>query len=330
MSLFVSCVMNIMMSRPQTRVSVQDEFEEDLQKEHEEKFEEDPKEDPEEELKVRAEDDVPPLATPPVGSLITPQPFTYEVEGPSSVSLFSPFYLHGSEIARLDDNTKLLLSNVKYLKRCEKKRKAEMEANSFEIRKTYTLDTTNADSSTPSRFDHHCLLGLHGVARPISVGGLPHYLPFPSSTNFLPPRKRFRDSNSPKDSVKEDIDTDVLEEIEADAMTIEVAVDRDVEAGVDTSIGMEVDVGIDIEDEADSSDKEHLEQYKEGLQDIYDHVIKIPLQRIEDIKTRQRELEERSLSAGRERASLLKRVASLERSNARLRGTTDDGESESQ
>ncbi|GJU48974.1 hypothetical protein Tco_1218529 [Tanacetum coccineum] len=41
----------------------------------------------------------------------------------------------------------------------------------------------------------------------------------------------------------------------------------------------------------------------------------------EDIETGQRELESRSLIAGRERASLLEQVASLDRSNARLRGT---------
>nr|GEW31705.1 hypothetical protein [Tanacetum cinerariifolium] len=117
--------------------------------------------DPEEELEVEAEDDVPPPATPSVGSPITPPPLfesssntedvalivanealempptgsTYEVGGPSSVSLFPPFYLHGREIARLDDNTELLLSNVKNLEQCEKKRKAEMEANSSEISK---------------------------------------------------------------------------------------------------------------------------------------------------------------------------------------------------
>ncbi|GKB55950.1 hypothetical protein Tco_0912136, partial [Tanacetum coccineum] len=64
-----------------------------------------------------------------------------------------------------------------------------------------------------------------------------------------------------------------------------------------------------------------LEQVEEGLQDIYDHVIEIPLQRIEDIEIGQRELESRSLITGGERASLLEQVASLERSNARLRGT---------
>ncbi|GKF58076.1 hypothetical protein Tco_0171613, partial [Tanacetum coccineum] len=235
---------------------------------------------------------------------------------------------------------------------------------------------------------------LHGVARPISIGGLPHYLlcihrqhlsrqlgilllshlldhlardagpllltmtsPIhairalvPSRTDLLPPPKRFRDSISPEDSVEEDIDTDVLEDIEADATAIEVAVDRDVEVGIDACIGMEVDVGVDVEDkvedEVESNDRgtmevgvdvvvgidipdgmlipdaiEHLEQIEEGLQDIYEHVMKIPLQRIEDIETGQRGLEARSLIADGERASLLDQVASLERCNTRLRGT---------
>nr|GEV14601.1 putative reverse transcriptase domain-containing protein [Tanacetum cinerariifolium] len=47
----------------------------------------------------------------------------------------------------------------------------------------------------------------------------------------------------------------------------------------------------------------------------------IPLQRIEDIEMGQRELEVRCLIAGGERASLLEQVASLGRSNVKLRGT---------
>ncbi|GKF61787.1 hypothetical protein Tco_0181841, partial [Tanacetum coccineum] len=50
---------------------------------------------------------------------------------------------------------------------------------------------------------------------------------------------------------------------------------------------------------------EHLEQVEEGLQDIYDHVIEISLQRIEDIETGHIELESRSLIVSGERASLL-------------------------
>ncbi|GJW45338.1 hypothetical protein Tco_0074137 [Tanacetum coccineum] len=172
----------------------------------------------------------------------------------------------------------------------------------------------------------------------------------PSRADLLPPHKRFKDSVSPEDSVEEDIDTDVLEDFEADTTADEVVVDRDVKAGVDANIDMEVDVGVDVEDEVEDevefSDRvtievgvnvvamidipngmlmpsvvEHLEQVEEGLQDNYEHVTKIPLQRIKDIKTGQRELKARSLIVGGERASLLEQVAFLEKSNTRLRGT---------
>ncbi|GJW08270.1 reverse transcriptase domain-containing protein [Tanacetum coccineum] len=87
-------------------------------------------------------------------------------------------------------------------------------------------------------------------------------------------------------------------------------------------IVVDVVVGIDIPDGMLMFDAvEHLEQVEEVVQDIYGHVIEIPLQRIEDIETGQRELEARSLIASGKRASLLEQVASLERSNARLRGT---------
>nr|GEZ19253.1 putative reverse transcriptase domain-containing protein [Tanacetum cinerariifolium] len=144
------------------------EFEEDPQEEPEEEVEEDPEVDPEEgpeegpeeDLEAKAENDVPPLATSPVGSPITPLPLsesssdteddapiiknealqmppvgsTYEVGGPSSVTPFPPFHMHGSEIARFDGNTELLLNNVQYLERYEKKRKVVMETCSSEIR----------------------------------------------------------------------------------------------------------------------------------------------------------------------------------------------------
>ncbi|GKC71240.1 hypothetical protein Tco_1117123 [Tanacetum coccineum] len=144
-----------------------------------------------------------------------------------------------------------------------------------------------------------------------------------SRADLFPPRKRFRDFISPEDSVEEDIDTDVLEDIEVDATVFEVVVDRDVVTRIDAGIGMVVDVRFDVEDEVESSDRgtievgvdvvvgidipdamlmadavERLEQVEEGLQDIYDHVIEIPLQRIKDIKTGQREIESTSLIAG--------------------------------
>nr|GEU59473.1 DNA-directed DNA polymerase [Tanacetum cinerariifolium] len=139
----------------------------------------------------------------------------------------------------------------------------------------------------------------------------------PSCADLRPPRKRFRDSFSPEDCVEEDINTDMLEDIEADATAVEVAVDRNVESGIDAAIGIKIGIGIDVEDEVEDevefSDRgtmevgldmdvriyipdgmlmsdavERLEQVEEGFQNIHDHVIEIPLQRIEDIETAQR------------------------------------------
>nr|GEX58814.1 hypothetical protein [Tanacetum cinerariifolium] len=93
----------------------------------------------------------------------------------------------------------------------------------------------------------------------------------PSRADLLPSRKRFRDSISPEYSVEEDIDTDALEDIEADTTAVEVALDRDVEAGIDIGIGMEVDVGIDIHDGMLMPDAvEHLKHVEEGLGETRD------------------------------------------------------------
>nr|GEV60085.1 putative reverse transcriptase domain-containing protein [Tanacetum cinerariifolium] len=165
----------------------------------------------------------------------------------------------------------------------------------------------------------------------------------PSRLDLLPPHKRFRDSISPEDSVEENIDMDVLEDIKADTTAVEVAVDRDVEAGIDANIGMEIDVGIDVEDEAESNDRgfikfgvdmdaridipdgmlmpdaiERLEQVKEGLQNIHEHVIEIPLRRIQDIETAQRQLEAGLLIASRERAGLSNKTRCLEWENLKV------------
>ncbi|GKB06815.1 hypothetical protein Tco_0835048 [Tanacetum coccineum] len=155
----------------------------------------------------------------------------------------------------------------------------------------------------------------------------------PSRADLLPLHKRFWDFISPEDSVEEDIDADVLADIEADATPVEVTVDKDVVSRVDAGIDMEVNVGVDVEDEVESSDRgtmkvgvdvvvgidildgmlipdamERLEQVEEGVQDIYEHVIEIPLQRIWDIETGQRELEARSLIAGGEELVYLSRL----------------------
>nr|GEV96088.1 reverse transcriptase [Tanacetum cinerariifolium] len=137
----------------------------------------------------------------------------------------------------------------------------------------------------------------------------------PSRTDLLPPRKRLRDSISPEDSVKEDIDMDVLKDIEADAMAIEVAVDRDVGAGIDAGIGMEVDVGIDIENEVGIDIENEVE---DAVESSDRGTIMVGLDVVARIDISD---EARSMITGGERASLLDQVASLKRTNTRLRGT---------
>ncbi|GJR68739.1 hypothetical protein Tco_0014804 [Tanacetum coccineum] len=118
----------------------------------------------------------------------------------------------------------------------------------------------------------------------------------PSRADLLLPRKRFRDSISPEDNVEEDIDADVLVDIEADATADEVVVDRDVKAGL-MQVGVDVVARIDIPNGMLIPDVvEHLEQVEEGLQDIYEHVMEIPLQRIKDIEMGQRELENMTIT----------------------------------
>ncbi|GJS86328.1 hypothetical protein Tco_0768964 [Tanacetum coccineum] len=125
----------------------------------------------------------------------------------------------------------------------------------------------------------------------------------PTHGDLLPPRKRFMDLISPKDSVEEDIDADVLVDIEADVAAAKAMVDMDVEVGIDVGIGIEVDVEVNREDEdeeAEYSDRgtievgvdvvtgidipdgmripnaiEHLGQVGEVMQDIYRHSVRV-------------------------------------------------------
>ncbi|GKD35495.1 putative reverse transcriptase domain-containing protein, partial [Tanacetum coccineum] len=197
--------------------------------------------------------------------------------------------------------------------------------------------TTSESSAGNSSFESSAIPSCKRCRSPASIVTLPIQAIralVPSRADLLLPRKRFKDYISPEDSNEEDIDIDVLEDIKADVTVVEVAVDRDVKARIDAGIDREVDVEVDVEDkvkdEVKSSERgtmevgvdvvagidipdgmlmpdvvERLEQVEEGLQNIYDHVIELPLQRIEDIKTGQRELESRSLITNVERASLL-------------------------
>nr|GEU58198.1 reverse transcriptase domain-containing protein [Tanacetum cinerariifolium] len=135
------------------------EFEEDPQEEPKEEFEEDPEEDPKEEVEAEAEDDVPPPATLSVGSPITLPPLSEsssDIEDVASVIENEALEMPPiSSTYHVDGNTELLLSNVQYLERCEKKRKTDMEAGSSEIREVKKrMDKMDQDLGDEMQFSN--------------------------------------------------------------------------------------------------------------------------------------------------------------------------------
>ncbi|GJS95356.1 hypothetical protein Tco_0802324 [Tanacetum coccineum] len=168
-------------------------------------------------------------------------------------------------------------------------------------------DTTVAYSSTPQRFVYPPLARTPRCSEAyLCWRSAPLSAMYPPTT----PDSSARDSSSESSAwdhlareIREDIDTecrcwvDVEDEVEDE---VESSDRGTMEVGVDVVVGIDIPDGMLMPDAV-----ERLEQVEEGLQDIYEHVMEIPLQRIEDIETGQRELESRSLIAGGERASLL-------------------------
>ncbi|GJT63239.1 putative reverse transcriptase domain-containing protein [Tanacetum coccineum] len=179
-------------------------------------------------------------------------------------------------------------------------------------------DSSSESSVGPSR--KRCRSPAATVPLPIPAPGAL----VPTRFDLLPPRKRFRDSISPKDSVEEGIDADVLADIDADIAAVEAATGMDVEAGIDVGIGIEADVGVDREYEAESSARRIVEIMMDRVieptvaddvaeptredyldLELYDHMHEILVGRIADIEVGQRQLEANRLIASRERAGLL-------------------------
>nr|GEX33768.1 hypothetical protein [Tanacetum cinerariifolium] len=123
----------------------------------------------------------------------------------------------------------------------------------------FTFGSSSGHSSSDHSSSRHSISGLHGVARPIAVRGLPHYLPcihrrHPSRqlgnllSSHLLDHHRFRDSISPEDSVEEDIDADELADIKVD---VGIDVKDDVEDEVESSDRGTIEVRVDVIDGID-------------------------------------------------------------------------------
>nr|GEU77986.1 putative reverse transcriptase domain-containing protein [Tanacetum cinerariifolium] len=128
------------------------------------------------------------------------------------------------------------------------------------------LDTIDADSSKPSRFVHPPL-----ARTPRYSEAYLHWKFAPLSTMYPPTTFEwlvgFLLLSNLLDHHKRD-----AEDIEADAMAVEVAIDRDAEVRIDACIGMKADVGINVvdkvEDEVESSDRGAIEVGVDMVADI--------------------------------------------------------------
>ncbi|GKC91267.1 hypothetical protein Tco_1151916 [Tanacetum coccineum] len=213
-------------------------------------------------------------------------------------------------------------------------------------------DTTDADTSTPPRFVHRSLARTPrrseafrrwrstSLSTPYppttsesSLGSSSKRLIPPTLADLLPPRKRFRDSYSPKDSGEEHTKVDT---VDAEAV-VDVGISDGVVAHTEDDVGMRVEIDAsdvreddeEFEAEASAVDTREIivdplaigdssESSKEGIPDledtIYDivhYMLEIRIDRITEIETTQRQLETSQLVASGERASLVKRIGSL-------------------
>ncbi|GJW27457.1 hypothetical protein Tco_0044332 [Tanacetum coccineum] len=179
--------------------------------------------------------------------------------------------------------------------------------------------------------------------------------------DLLPPRKRFRDSQSSKASIEEDIKVDPIKtEVDmklgigdGDNVRYHVEIDpRDVrddieEYEADTSAGDTVEVGIDLmsapiveeeivvptgEDSSDSSGtrdgivrsfEDMLIELDDVVRDFYHHMSEVRIDRIVGIKTVQRRLEADQLIARGERAGMIERIENLRLENLKVRAMLD-------
>ncbi|GJU40607.1 hypothetical protein Tco_1193564 [Tanacetum coccineum] len=189
-----------------------------------------------------------------------------------------------------------------------------------------SLDSSSP-SSRPSR--KRCRFPTASVPSPTHVSRSIA----PTPADLLPPRKRFRDSYSPKDSGEEHMEVDT-----ADAEAVaDVGISEGVVAYPEDGVGMGFEITAsdvkeddkEFEVEASAADTREIvvdplvigdssESSRGGIPDledtIYDivhYMSEVRIDRITEIETTQRQLETSQMVASGERASLVERIGSL-------------------
>ncbi|GJR41875.1 hypothetical protein Tco_1309978 [Tanacetum coccineum] len=176
----------------------------------------------------------------------------------------------------------------------------------------------------------------------------------PVRANLLPPRKRIRDFDSVTDFEKPytepDIDPDVQTDIDAciafdddiaaRGMDVRVEIRTAAEVEAESSARCTIKIGVDrvthhvVSNDITEPVREDvpklvsvvrsLEVMQRGLdvvmQELYDHIIDIPIHRVRVIESVQRDQGHMIVATSQQSATMSKRIGTLERDNRRLRG----------
>ncbi|GJX79485.1 hypothetical protein Tco_0327634 [Tanacetum coccineum] len=160
---------------------------------------------------------------------------------------------------------------------------------------------------------------------PLPPDHSPAALP-PIRVDHLPPRKRLRDSLSSfhqevsvevgiEDSTKIGYEASIKDGTE---IGYEASIKDGTETGYEASIEATIEVTTEVAAEPHISPilpkqtiTERLDEYEEVIQEMYDHILEMPLQRIEEIEDEQKALNDRAEIAELERTALRDRSKSL-------------------
>ncbi|GJQ89294.1 hypothetical protein Tco_0000433 [Tanacetum coccineum] len=204
-------------------------------------------------------------------------------------------------------------------------------------------DSPTTTFAGPSRMRRRSPTTSVLVASPVPGALSPVY------ADLLPPRKRIRDSNFMTD-FEPDIDPDVhadidacvafIDDIAARGTDVRVEVRTTAEEEAESSARGTIRIGVDrvthlvvMDDTAEPVREDHpglvsadgsLEVMQRGLdvvmQELYDHMVGIPVHRVRVIESVQRDQGHRIVATSQQSATMSKMISTLERDNMRLKG----------
>ncbi|GKC90767.1 putative reverse transcriptase domain-containing protein, partial [Tanacetum coccineum] len=161
----------------------------------------------------------------------------------------------------------------------------------------HSSSSSSSEISSSSETSHSSSETSSASDTPTSVGPSPDH---------LPPRKRFRGSLTTSHQ--------------------EISIEDSIEDGTETSIKAMIKVTAEMADVPDipyvlpePTVEEKLEEHKEVIQGMYEHLLKMSVMRFEELEEEQKALKDRAVTTETERTNLREQVRSLEMSELSLK-----------